>query len=74
MQKLWEILAWRLVILNHDKLKMFMSLSNDKLKLFCKTCKVSVYKPGDTVNMTTGGVLMSGHLIKIANDEDPDAL
>ena len=41
--KLWEILAYRMIILQFEKLLQFKHLSNDKIKMFCKMCKVQLY-------------------------------
>lgn len=62
LQKLWENLVWRLIIIHQEDLKMFASLHQDKVKLFCKICKVKLYKPGELIDMSSGGVLFRGSL------------
>lgn len=65
MKKLWEILAYRMIILNHQDLSMFKSLTQEKVKIFTKMCNIQIYKPGDPVDMKSGGVIFRGGLSRI---------
>lgn len=71
-EKLWTQLAWRMIILYKDQLKFFTGLSQEKLKLFCRMCEIKLYKPGQKVNLTFGGILFRGSLSK-HKKEEPEA-
>lgn len=45
MLKYWQIIAHRLIVLNPDHLKVFLPLTNEKIKLLVKICQISIYKP-----------------------------
>jgi hypothetical protein len=66
--KLWEILAYRMIILNPDKLPQFLPLTQEKIKLFFKMCRLQIYRPGDPVDMKSGGVIFRGGLSKTNAD------
>lgn len=66
MQKLWDILAWRLIIIYSNDLKIFSTLTQDKVKLFCKMCNIRKYNPGDPIDLSTGGILFKGTLSKVS--------
>lgn len=51
LRKLWEVIAYRLVILHFEKLLQFKHLNNEKIKTFCKLCDVQLYKPGDIIDV-----------------------
>lgn len=72
LEKLWTQLAWRMVILYKDQLKLFSTLSQDKLRLFCRMCTIKLYKPGQKVNLINGGILFRGSLSKLKKEE-PEA-
>jgi len=65
MQKLWEMLAWRLIIIHNQDLKAFSTLTQEKVKLFCKMCQIKKYNPGDLIDLGTGGILFKGSLSKV---------
>lgn len=76
--KFWTIMAARLIVLNPGKLKVFSPLTYDKIKLAIKMCQLMIYKPGEEVNMKSGGVLYKGSLeIKyqdLMKDQDKDKI
>mmetsp|Transcript_29366 Transcript_29366/g.44333 ORF Transcript_29366/g.44333 Transcript_29366/m.44333 type:complete len:104 (+) Transcript_29366:3116-3427(+) len=43
LEKLWSILAHRLIIINHEKLQRFYSLTQDRIREFCKVCDIKIY-------------------------------
>jgi hypothetical protein len=51
LRKLWDILTYRMIILQFEKLLQFKHLSNEKIKMFCKMCLVQLYKPGDVIDV-----------------------
>lgn len=62
MLKYWQIIAHRLIVLNPDHLKVFLPLTNEKIKLLVKICQISIYKPYQEVDMKSGGILFRGAL------------
>jgi len=60
--KLWEIMANRMIILNPQKLYLFKSLTVEKIRLFCKMCKIKLYRSGEQVDLKAGGILFKGTL------------
>ena len=55
-------MAHRLIVLNPETLRVFLPLTNEKIKLLIKICKISIYKPYQEVDMKTGGILFYGSL------------
>jgi len=43
-------------------------LSQEKIKMFCKLCHVGIYKPGDIINLQSGGVLLRGGCTELAQN------
>ena len=41
--KLWEVLSTRIIILNPYKLKQFLSLTQQRIKMFTKMCEIKIY-------------------------------
>lgn len=62
MLKYWYVIAYRIIMLNPDRLKVFLPLTNEKIKLLVKICEISIYKPYKTVDMKSGGILFRGSL------------
>ena len=62
LTKLWTLLAFRLIVLNYEKLPQFNSLTQDQVKMFCKMCTIQIYSPGDIVDLKSGGVMFRGGL------------
>ena len=70
LEKLWAILAHRMIIINHEHLKRFTILTQDRLREFCKVCMVRVYKPGEVVDVSGGGVIFRGMLAQLNQGAD----
>lgn len=68
MLKLWQLVAYRMIVLNPHKLQQFQPLTQEKVKLFCRMCTIQIYQPGDKVDVGKGGVLFRGALYGIKND------
>jgi hypothetical protein len=66
LRKLWQLLAPRLVVIHHEKLREFASIQMEKIKLLCKMSELVLYKAGDTVKLQSGGVLFKGSITKIS--------
>jgi len=60
LRKLWEVLAYRIIILQFEKLLQFKHLTNEKIKMFCKLSTIAIYQPGDVIDVQEGGVLLRG--------------
>ena len=60
--KLWKVLAPRLIMLNPDKLPMFLSMSTDNIKMFCRMCDVSWFESGDAFDVQNGAILLEGKI------------
>ncbi len=48
--------------LNLDNIPELQDISPEKMKIFCKICNIEIYKSGDIVNLTSGGILLRGTL------------
>ena len=66
LQKFWAVLAPREIIIHSAELPEFRLLTQDKLSLFCKMCDIKLYKPGEIVDISNGGVILRGRLHKTA--------
>lgn len=68
--KLWEHLSYRLLIIHSRALsKKIKQMTVEKIKQFCKMCKVEIYYDGEAVDITNGGVMLSGGLSKMTREE-----
>ena len=73
IEKLWTILAHRMIIIYHEFLPRFHVMTQDRVRDFCKVCTVKVYKPGEFVDIYSGGVIFRGSLSQLkqgANEVD----
>jgi hypothetical protein len=70
LHKLWTLLAYRMVIINYAKLKQFASLTQDKVKMFCKMNEIRIYMPGDIIDLKNGGILLRGGLSALNSAAD----
>lgn len=62
-------MAYRFIVLNPDKLKVFLPLTQEKIKfLISKICDLKIYKPGEELDISNGGVLYYGNLEYKKND------
>jgi gamma-glutamylcyclotransferase (GGCT)/AIG2-like uncharacterized protein YtfP len=68
--KLWKIIAHRLIVINHERLPQFHSLTRDRIQILCKMCEYRMYNPGDSVDMRNGGVVFRGSVQKLTDRLD----
>lgn len=69
--KLWHILAYRLIVIHQSKLKQLQHFTQDKIKIFCKMCEIKVYDPGETIHLSSGGILFRGGLQELNDQLEP---
>jgi hypothetical protein len=67
---LWRAIAHRMIVFNHDKLPMFMTLPRDKIVMFTKMCDFKMYTPGELVNLSSGAVIFRGKVTNLKQEED----
>uniref|UniRef100_A0A7S3CTS7 Cyclic nucleotide-binding domain-containing protein n=1 Tax=Strombidium rassoulzadegani TaxID=1082188 RepID=A0A7S3CTS7_9SPIT len=68
MLKLWKVISHRLIVINHEKLPQFSHLRREKIQQVCKMCDFRIYKPGDVVDLATGGVILRGGVAPLNED------
>jgi hypothetical protein len=66
--KLWSILTYRLIMIYHEKLPEFKVLTKEKIRMFVKMCTVVKYRPGDTIDLSSGGICFKGGFKELGND------
>ena len=66
--KLWSILTHRLIMINHEKLPEFKFIKKEKIRMFVKMCTVAKYKPGDTIDLSLGGICFRGGFKELGDD------
>ena len=75
MQKFWEHLSYRMIIIHHENLGQIDKMKKEKIKNLCKMCDHRIYKDGEQIDISTGGIMLRGGIKAIGaqhNGEDFD--
>ena len=57
-----------MIIINFDKLPEVHQLKEDKIKQLCKISDIKVYSTGEMVNLSTGGFVLRGGIVKVEKE------
>ena len=77
MQKFWEHLSYRMIIIHHENLGQIDKMKKEKIKNLCKMCDHRIYKDGEQIDISSGGIMLRGGIKAIGaqhNGEDFDVV
>ena len=60
MQKFWEHLSYRMIIIHHENLGQIDKMKKEKIKNLCKMCDHRIYKDGEHIDISSGGIMLRG--------------
>ena len=66
--KLWKIMSYRLIMIHHEKLPQFKFITKEKVRMFVKMCDIKMYQPGDTIDLSCGGVCFRGGFTELGHE------
>jgi hypothetical protein len=64
VQKLWEHISYRMIIIHHAELTQIEKMKKERIKNLCTMCDTKIYANGESFDVSSGGVMLRGGFSK----------